>query len=71
VANRSDTQWYQAIAEKCSCQCTIEGRLNFSNSRNSSTFPSAVFYFGKNIKGFQLAFRDHGIIWIQADGVSA
>lgn len=71
VANRSDTQWFKKLARGCSGYCTIEGRLNFSNSRNSSTFPSAVFYFGENIKGFDLAFRDHGLIWIQADGAMA
>ena len=61
VPNRSDTRWYRMIHDYPFC--AIDGRLKFSGSKNSATFPSVVFYLGENVKGFFEAFERHGSIF--------
>lgn len=63
VAGRMDTQWFKALGDVCLAWCAIEGRLNFSDSKNSAPFPSAVFYYGENLWNFYQAFKEHGKIW--------
>jgi hypothetical protein len=61
VPNRSDTRWYRMIHDYPFC--AIDGRLKFSGSKNSATFPSVVFYLGENVKAFFEAFECHGSIF--------
>lgn len=61
VPNRSDTRWYRMINDYPFC--AIDGRLRFSGSKNSATFPSVVFYLGENVKGFYEAFESHGSLF--------
>jgi phage N-6-adenine-methyltransferase len=61
VAARTDTKWFDLIGDYP--WCGIRGRLSFSESKNNAPFPSAVFYFGENIKAFYESFSQHGRIW--------
>lgn len=38
-----------------------------SNSHGAPNVPAAAFYIGENIKEFDLAFNEHGKIWVLAD----
>lgn len=63
VAARTDTRWFKLLGDACQAWCAVEGRLNFSGSRNPAPFPSAVFYFGENVRDFYLSFEPIGSLW--------
>jgi site-specific DNA-methyltransferase (adenine-specific) len=47
IPARTDTKlWHEVVFPHASAVCFVKGRLSFSNSRNSSTFPSALVVFG-------------------------
>lgn len=61
VPARTDTKWFKIINEYPFC--LIEGRLKFSGSKNSATFPSVVFYLGEYEARFIEIFKQHGAIF--------
>jgi hypothetical protein len=63
---RTDTQWMRRLAKHP--RCFVWGRLNFSNSDNSATFPSIVIYLGSRVADFHAAFSDVGDIYTYMAG---
>ena len=57
---RTDTAWYQTLADYR--MCFIRGRLKFSNSENSAPFPSVVVYLGTDVANFYDFFGKLGFI---------
>lgn len=60
---RTDTQWFQQLAEFP--WCAVRGRLKFSGHQNSAPFPSALVYLGpiERYSDFIEAFHEIGIIY--------
>ncbi len=63
VPARVDTDWWRMMRDQT--VCFIDGRLKFSGMENSAPFPSAIIYFGKDLRAFNTAFGDMGDIWIR------
>lgn len=61
VPSRTDTQWW--IAFRDYPVCLVEGRFTFIGNDDPAPFPSAIFYLGRNVKGFVECFGDFGDIW--------
>lgn len=61
VPGRTDTQWWGKLVGYPACLVT--GRLNFGG-KNSAPFPSAVFYFGGNVRKFYDNFKHLGLVMI-------
>lgn len=59
---RTDTQWMRRMAKYP--RCFVWGRLKFSGSDNSATFPSVVIYLGNRLEVFHEAFRNIGDIYM-------
>ena len=66
VPARTDTQWFVSLNRFPICFVT--GRLKFSESENSASFPSALFYLGPNREAFISAFKDLGDIFERVSG---
>jgi phage N-6-adenine-methyltransferase len=65
VAARTDTEWWNILTEMAWSCCFIRGRLRFSESENSATFPSAILYTGDRWQEFHDIFENHGSIWMK------
>ncbi|MBF0358505.1 MAG: hypothetical protein HQL70_07835 [Magnetococcales bacterium] len=63
IPARTDTKWFHKFREFP--VCFIKGRLRFSGSKNSATFPSAVFYLGARKERFADVFRELGIVYMR------
>ncbi len=59
---RPDTQWWKLT--RGYPRCHVEGRLKFSEQKNSATFPSALVYFGPDPERFARVFREVGEVVI-------
>jgi phage N-6-adenine-methyltransferase len=59
VPSRTDTKWWQALAEKASSVFFLKGRLKFHGAKNSAPFPSSVLCLGytPNVKQWAEYFR--------------
>lgn len=57
---RTDTAWYQTLADYR--MCFIRGRLKFSGSENGAPFPSVVVYLGVDDANFYEFFGRLGFI---------
>jgi len=62
VAARTDTRWAQMLFDLGQPICFIRGRLKFSGSKNSATFPSMVAYLGRRPSVFIEVFAELGEI---------
>ena len=65
---RTDTAWYQTLADYR--MCFIRGRLKFSNSENSAPFPSVVVYLGTDVANFYDFFGKLGFIMTRLPATS-
>jgi len=61
VPARTDTQWFRILSPKY-IRCEVAGRLKFSESKNSATFPSVLFYLGDEVQRFAEVFARFGVI---------
>ena len=50
VPARTDTKWFHRYILGIADILFLEGRLKFSNSRNSAPFPSMLVFYNKIIK---------------------
>lgn len=62
---RTDTAWFRVLRDYP--KCFINGRLKFSGSENSATFPSVVVYMGKNLDKFARVFQKFGDVYERTD----
>jgi phage N-6-adenine-methyltransferase len=61
IPARTDTRWFQDLFKSGNfVWCAWKGRLKFSNSVNSATFPSAIVYMGSNNVKFINVFSKYG-----------
>jgi hypothetical protein len=60
VPMRSDTAWFETMAEAASRLCFWHGRLRFSGATAGAPFPSGLFYFGWRGQQFEHIFALHG-----------
>lgn len=58
VPARTDTRWWNDYALKADKIIFIKGRLKFSGSKNSATFPSALIIFNKKFHTPQIEWID-------------
>ena len=63
VPARTDTGWFSNLRD-CAI-CFIRGRLRFSGMDTGAPFPSAVVYFGRDLRRFHAAFGDMGDTWVR------
>ena len=69
VPNKTETKWFNKIAESCNLMCTIIHRLPFDNPEHiikNGTFGSSLFLFtdSPTIRGrFIFEFQQIGVIW--------
>ena len=61
VPGRTDTQWWCKLTGYPACLVT--GRLSF-DGKSGAPFPSAVFYFGSNLRKFYENFKHLGLVMI-------
>jgi len=59
---RTDTAWLHKLSDFP--RCFISGRLKFSGSENSATFPSVVIYLGPEAHQFGVTFSELGDIYV-------
>jgi hypothetical protein len=60
-----DSDWWQSLASYP--VCFLQRRLRLASHNRNATFPLAVVYIGRNIKGFVEAFSDIGTIYIELE----
>lgn len=64
-----DTQWHQRLQDKCTCLCTVSGRIQFQSGNGRTTSSNAVgqtfLYFGPNADKFNEVFSAIGKIWLR------
>lgn len=68
VASRTDTEWFNLLAERCEAWVTVKKRLHFSGHKNGAPFPSAVLWYhdgstDKTLDDFCRAFGHMGNVW--------
>lgn len=70
VPAKVDTVWFNLIASKSACICTIRGRLHFiiedKTADTSGTFSNILILLSKDpliIERFKKAFCEIGLIW--------
>lgn len=59
---RPDTRWWQKNVTTADAICFWSGRLKFKGAPASAPFPSAVVYWGPNVKTFRRVFAAYGDI---------
>lgn len=64
LPGRTDTDWF--VPMFAYPICFVHGRLKFSGSDNSATFPSVIVYLGIDLESFKEFFIDIGPIMIPA-----
>jgi len=62
VPARTDTVWWQAHITSASAICFWRGRIRFRGAPASAPFPSALPYWGPNVRRFREVFGPYG--WI-------
>ncbi len=70
VAARVDTRWFRKLSAGSQLWCAVNGRLRFSDSKNSAPFPSAVFLITNNRsteQEFYWQFSDIGMMYQQVE----
>ncbi|MFA4973283.1 MAG: DNA N-6-adenine-methyltransferase [bacterium] len=69
VPSRTDTGWFNQLADAAVCWCAIEGRVKFGRGNGGSSdpapFPSALMYLGHNVPLFYRTFSEFGRIYYQ------
>jgi len=60
VAARTETKAFHLL--RSFPMCFIKGRLKFSGSKNTATFPSVVIYLGPNTRKFHQEFKHLGVV---------
>ena len=69
VPNKTETKWFNKIADSCNLMCTIIHRLPFDNPEHiikNGTFGSTVFLFTSSEEvqtKFIFEFQQIGVIW--------
>ncbi len=58
--NYTDTAWFHRAGEVASAICFTRGRIKFVGAPHPAPFPSAVVYWGLNIRRFEAAMTPHG-----------
>lgn len=58
---RTDTAWFRPFKQRALC-CFVNGRLKFSESKDSAPFPSVIVYLGPDRENFVEYFNDIGDI---------
>jgi len=61
IPGRLETEWFNILSPHY-IRCEILTRLHFSNSKNSATFPSVLFYLGTRENRFIEEFKQYGNI---------
>jgi hypothetical protein len=59
---RTDTAWFKKLLNYPFPCCLVDGRIKFSNAKNSSTIGSAIFYLGPDVLKFSNVFKEIGTI---------
>lgn len=67
LPGRTDTAWFQPLFAYPIC--FVRGRLKFSGSDNSATFPSVIVYLGIDLDLFKDCFEGVGSIMLPFRGV--
>lgn len=68
VAARTDTAWFNDLAEQCEAWCAVRQRIHFSGHKNGAPFPSAILWYhdgsaDKTLDDFCREFGHMGNIW--------
>jgi phage N-6-adenine-methyltransferase len=63
VNNSTDTDWFDIAIRHCASLCFTHGRIHFLEPNGNPVLPTqgqAFFYFGKNVKRFEIVFSRIG-----------
>jgi len=63
---RTDTRHFHLLAGLADALCFVRGRIFFTlngEAKGKPSFPSVVFYFGKNVEKFEKAFEPIGLVY--------
>jgi len=63
VAARTETKAFHLL--RSFPMCFIKGRLKFSGSKNTATFPSVAIYLGPNARKFHQEFKHLGVVMLE------
>lgn len=58
----TDTRAFHHFALRANVYCFVQRRLRFSGEKRDAPFPSVIFYYGRNVRGFSNAFARYGLI---------
>lgn len=60
VPARVDTKWFQLVWDYAQAVCFWKGRIQFVGGKSGAPFPSAIAYYGPQVRRFEKAFDDAG-----------